>query len=193
MAAASFLTVKARVAREWLLTEFPDDTSGRCNEATKDFMRWTPPQNSFHSPTTGTERPTTEPPVAPGWDASSKKSRLRTCGGTQTAKKPVPLSHHKDTIQLPGCLLPQVSDTYERVGIGDAVGLVPDLEAQAANYARWIANRDGITLPSSVPGAPIWSDMTNGTRQRRISAVSFGDTRIDIPHWDWTPAKARSV
>src|ERR1700682_3942251 len=34
--------MKARVATEWLLTEFPDDTSSIPAIASKDFMRWTP-------------------------------------------------------------------------------------------------------------------------------------------------------
>jgi hypothetical protein len=63
------------------------------------------------------------------------------------------------------------------------------LETQAVGYARWVAKRDGITLPSSVPGTAIWTRKGNGTKQEGISAVSFGDTRIDIPHWDWKPNK----
>jgi hypothetical protein len=39
----SGFNVKGRTAREWLLTEFPDDTMGLANTATKDFMRWEPP------------------------------------------------------------------------------------------------------------------------------------------------------
>jgi hypothetical protein len=67
------------------------------------------------------------------------------------------------------------------------------LEVQAADYAKWVANRDGITLPSSVPAVPIWKATRNGTKQKRISAVSFGDVLVNIPNWDWTPAKARSA
>jgi hypothetical protein len=63
------------------------------------------------------------------------------------------------------------------------------LETQATAYARWLADRDGVTLPSSLPAAPIWSDASNGTRGRRISAVSFGDVLVNIPNWDWTPTK----
>jgi hypothetical protein len=128
-AKASGFNIKGRIAREWLLTEFPDDTSGRTNEATKDFMRWTPSPNSFHSLSTGTACLATGTPLSLKSDTKVKKWRLRTCSQTQKAKKPVPLSGYKDTIQLPGCLLPQESDDYARVGIGDAVGLVPDLEA----------------------------------------------------------------
>ncbi len=48
---------------EWLLTEFPDDTTATTGIASKDFMKWTP-QNSFHSPISDTHSPTTEPGVA---------------------------------------------------------------------------------------------------------------------------------
>jgi len=41
--AASGFNMKGRVAREWLLTEFADDTSGATVEPTKVFMRWSEP------------------------------------------------------------------------------------------------------------------------------------------------------
>lgn len=59
----SGFNMKGRTAAEWLLTEFPDDTCGIANDATKDFMKYQPePEkpalerrpNSFHSITTGT-------------------------------------------------------------------------------------------------------------------------------------------
>jgi hypothetical protein len=59
----SGFNLKGRVATEWLLTEFPDDTSSVTAFATKDFMKWTPPK-SFHSPTTDTHSPTSRPPLA---------------------------------------------------------------------------------------------------------------------------------
>ena len=58
----SSFNVKGRAATEWLLTEFPDDTSSIAAIASKDFMRWTPPK-SFHSPISDTHSPTTEPGV----------------------------------------------------------------------------------------------------------------------------------
>jgi hypothetical protein len=59
----SGFSMKGRIATEWTLTEFPDDTTTTTTGiASKDFMRWTPP-NSFHSPTTDTHSPTTEPGV----------------------------------------------------------------------------------------------------------------------------------
>jgi hypothetical protein len=42
----SGFNVKGRMAREWLLTEFPDDTMGVANAATKEFMRWEPPPHA---------------------------------------------------------------------------------------------------------------------------------------------------
>jgi hypothetical protein len=59
----SGFNMKGRVATEWLLTEFPDDTSSVTAVATKDFMKWTPPK-SFHSPTTDTLSPISGPPLA---------------------------------------------------------------------------------------------------------------------------------
>jgi hypothetical protein len=58
----SGFSMKGRVATEWLLTEFPDDTTATTGIASKDFLKWTP-QNSFHSPTTDTHSPTSEPGV----------------------------------------------------------------------------------------------------------------------------------
>ena len=49
--------MKGRVATEWTLTEFPDDTAGVFTTATKDFMRWTGAENSNNSPTGGTQSP----------------------------------------------------------------------------------------------------------------------------------------
>jgi hypothetical protein len=58
----SGFSMKGRVATEWLLTEFPDDTTATTGIASKDFMKWTP-LNSFHSPISDTHSPTTEPGV----------------------------------------------------------------------------------------------------------------------------------
>ncbi|WP_192733918.1 hypothetical protein [Bradyrhizobium sp. OAE829] len=55
----SGFNMKGRVATEWLLTEFPDDTKTGVM-ATKEFMKWIPAK-SFNSPTTVTNSPTTEP------------------------------------------------------------------------------------------------------------------------------------
>jgi hypothetical protein len=54
--------MKGRVATEWLLTEFPDDTQTSLTETSKDFMRW--PENSSNSPTSDTNSPMSEPPMA---------------------------------------------------------------------------------------------------------------------------------
>jgi hypothetical protein len=59
----SGFSMKGRVSTEWLLTEFPDDTARVFTPATKEFMKWTP-DNSFHSPTSDTHSPASEPPMA---------------------------------------------------------------------------------------------------------------------------------
>ena len=41
VAAGSGFNMKGRVARTWLLTEFPDDTTATTATPTKDFMKWT--------------------------------------------------------------------------------------------------------------------------------------------------------
>jgi hypothetical protein len=55
----SGFSTKGRVSTEWLLTEFPDDTTTTTGIVSKDFMRWTPP-NSNHSATTDTHSATTD-------------------------------------------------------------------------------------------------------------------------------------
>jgi hypothetical protein len=59
----SGFNMKGRTATEWLLTEFPDDTTGTIALATKDFMRWTGP-NLNNSPMSGTRSLTSGPPMA---------------------------------------------------------------------------------------------------------------------------------
>jgi DNA-binding transcriptional MocR family regulator len=71
----SGFSMKGRVATEWLLTEFPDDSRSTIGIASKDFMRWTPP-NSFHSPATDTHSPTTEPGVDLTRDRVANEQRL---------------------------------------------------------------------------------------------------------------------
>jgi hypothetical protein len=58
------------------------------------------------------------------------------------------------------------------------------IEARAVTYARWLADRDKIELPVGSIASPVWSDFKNGTKAKRISAVSFGGIVVDIPHWD---------
>jgi hypothetical protein len=52
----SGFSMKGRVATEWRLTEFADDTSPTLIEATKDFMKWSA-DNPLHGPTLGTTGP----------------------------------------------------------------------------------------------------------------------------------------
>jgi hypothetical protein len=58
----SGFNMKGRVATEWLLTEFPDDTSGVSTMATKDFMNWRQPKAS-NSPSSDADSPISGPPV----------------------------------------------------------------------------------------------------------------------------------
>jgi len=72
----SGFSMKGRVSTEWLLTEFPDDTQTGINFQipSKDFMRWSAkqavhspastPLNSFHSPTSDSHSPVSEPRLA---------------------------------------------------------------------------------------------------------------------------------
>ncbi len=59
----SGFSMKGRVATEWLLTEFADDTSSTLALPTNDFMKWSP-KNSFHSPNSDTHSPMSGPPMA---------------------------------------------------------------------------------------------------------------------------------
>lgn len=51
---------------------------------------------------------------------------------------------------------------------------------RAVEYARWIAQRDGVALPD-VPGQTQWDRAPN--RDWRPCAVTFGAVRIAIPNW----------
>ena len=59
----SGFNMKGRVSTEWRLTEFPDNTVGNNNFATKEFMSWQP-QKTFHGPISNTLSPASEPLVA---------------------------------------------------------------------------------------------------------------------------------
>jgi hypothetical protein len=104
----SGFSMKGRVATEWLLTEFPDDTTASTGIASKDFMKWTPdslttePLNSFHSLTRVTDSLTTEPGVALRRDCAAKEQSLWPSGETVSPEFTGPQSHHKDTTHLPG-------------------------------------------------------------------------------------------
>jgi hypothetical protein len=53
------------------------------------------------------------------------------------------------------------------------------LEYRAIEYARWLAQRDGVALPSNC--------LPRVLNVGRPNAVMFGDVRINIPNHDWTP------
>lgn len=65
---------------------------------------------------------------------------------------------------------------------------------KATEYARWLAARDSINLPDKRVTVH-WSSVTSNARvagkraayESRVRAVSFGDTTITLPNWDWQP------
>jgi DNA-binding transcriptional MocR family regulator len=59
----SGFNLKGRASREWILTEFSDDRSGKHVEPTKEFTRWTAP-NSFNGTTSGTDGPSSRTVVS---------------------------------------------------------------------------------------------------------------------------------
>ena len=60
----SGFNMKGRVATEWLLTEYPDDTTVTLALATKDFMKWTGVENLDNSLTAGPSSPASGPLMA---------------------------------------------------------------------------------------------------------------------------------
>ena len=61
------------------------------------------------------------------------------------------------------------------------------LVQKAIQYCRWLAERDGIALPSGrvcVDGTEI---NVNGKREFRAQSVRFGTVTIAIPNWDFVP------
>ncbi len=56
-------------------------------------------------------------------------------------------------------------------------------EHRAVEYARWLAQRDGATLPSAEARITVaWRKAPDG--RQRPCAVTFGAVRIALPHWD---------
>jgi hypothetical protein len=172
----SGFNMKGRVATEWMLTEFPDDTTSTTGIASKDFMKWTAedlihspaaePLNSFHSPISDTDSPTSEPGVDLRRDRVAQEERLWPSGGTVSPDITVPQSHHKDTTHLPG-------------------GCESDLpEEQRAGEARYpnsaVASPPAATRPSLVPSAPLLSHealvrLAELERRRRPTAAALHD------------------
>lgn len=52
---------------------------------------------------------------------------------------------------------------------------------RAMEYARWLAQRDGIDLPACFP------KVERHTPSGGPYAVKFGDVTIEIPHHSWEP------
>lgn len=92
---------------------------------------------------------------------------------------------------------------------GDALtgrASVKDYTAERADlYARWLAQRDGVTIPDRCKGLPVWSSVIVPDKARpepRVCAVVFralangysstetagpDPVTINIPNWDWVP------
>jgi hypothetical protein len=68
----SGFSMKGRVATEWLLSEFPDDTTASTGIASKDFMKWTPDLN--HSPAVR-KKPTALDRLRTAWKAATADER----------------------------------------------------------------------------------------------------------------------
>ena len=76
MTTDSGFNVKGRVSREWLLTEYADDTKAHSTPS-KLFMRWQP-GNPFHGATTGTDSATSGTEMYLERDTAARNLGLRT-------------------------------------------------------------------------------------------------------------------
>lgn len=70
----SGFNIGGRRAREWLLTEHPDDTKTGVL-ATRDFMRWEPPAETKLSPSPDRASPTAGTPPTLKWDRVANGQR----------------------------------------------------------------------------------------------------------------------
>jgi hypothetical protein len=165
----SGFSMKGRVATEWLLTEFPDDTAATTGIASKDFMKWkrshdpahspaTEPLNSFHSPISDTDSPTTEPGVDLRRDRVAEVQRLWPSGGTVSAEINTPQSHHKDTTHLPcGCERDLPEQRAGEARYPNSAVASPPAATQtpapliSAEALRGLAEREYRRNPSSIP------------------------------------------
>jgi hypothetical protein len=111
----SAFNVKTRHARTWRLTAEPY----RGQQGTKEFMRWKPSQpsrNSKHSPTSGTDSPTSGTRVI-------KLPVSVPPAGLKGPESPPPESHQRDTYRLPrGGGLAAYPDGKAEEGAAEAAG-----------------------------------------------------------------------
>jgi hypothetical protein len=77
-----------------------------------------------------------------------------------------------------------------RLGVTSRAGW----EAKAVSYCRWIANRDGITLPDGSLKV-IWGfAKVGGKREQRCRAVEFSEwLSVLLPHWDFVAGEPEFV
>lgn len=52
------------------------------------------------------------------------------------------------------------------------------LRRVAIEYTRWLAQRDGIAIDAETTACALFAG-------RKVWAVQFGETRIEIPNWDF--------
>ena len=61
------------------------------------------------------------------------------------------------------------------------------MNRRAIQYARWLAERDGIRIPDDCAAEALWGN------QQHVRSVMFFfdgvDIEIEIPNWDWQPDK----
>jgi|SRR5215475_8000523 len=66
-----------------------------------------------------------------------------------------------------------------------------DGSGQAIEYARWLAARSRVALPTD-DGKPVWMWFTSAhgerRQEKRCCAVLFDSVTITIPNWDFDPA-----
>jgi hypothetical protein len=179
----SGFSMKGRVATEWLLTEFPDDTTATTGIASKDFMKWTP-QNSFHSPISDTHSPTTEPGVDLRRDRVANEQRLWPCSGTVSPEIIASQSHHKDTIQLPGgsgsAVPPKRKARVARPSMGaEASEPLPDVRSDLLQdaIARRLG-RDGWQILQHV-GDDRVADLVDLERRGKLDATALEAVRLE--------------
>lgn len=73
--------------------------------------------------------------------------------------------------------------------------------AKAAQYAFWLAKRDGIDLPVDAYAVPQFTTLRNpvtGKMEKRcmfvlmrVAETTLDLCKIDIPNWDWFPAEPK--
>jgi hypothetical protein len=96
----SAFNIKTKMATEWRLTEFCSDIDGAF--ATKDFMKWVPPEKQNTVPLVRPSVPLVRPHGPSGETVVAQMSRNSLTRRTVKAKNPASQSHQEDTCSIPG-------------------------------------------------------------------------------------------